>query len=79
MMKYSTYTWDLVQAFDSASATPCKTAATLIPSVQTINQKNAKNPEMKLTPNKSYRIGMQKKNVSRTLLFTDSSRMKPSI
>ena len=32
MMKYSTYTWDLVQALESASPASCKTPATFIDS-----------------------------------------------
>ena len=46
MMKYSTYTWDLVWALKSASPASCKTHL-MIPSTQTINQKKAKNPEMR--------------------------------
>ena len=34
-MKYSTYTWDLVQALESASPASCNL---LVPSTQTINQ-----------------------------------------
>ena len=33
-MKYSTYTWDLVQALESASPAPCKTPATFIDSIR---------------------------------------------
>ena len=46
MMKYSTYTSDLVRALKSASPASCKTHL-MIPSTQTINQKKAKNPEMR--------------------------------
>ena len=48
MMKYSTYTWDLVRALESASSASCKTPAIFtVPSAQTINHKKAKNPEMR--------------------------------
>ena len=44
MMKYSTYTWDLVWALESASPVSCKTPATFIDSIRpSINQKKAKN------------------------------------
>ena len=33
MMIYSTYTWDLVQALESASLASCKTPATFIDSI----------------------------------------------
>ena len=47
-MKYSTYTWDLVWVLESASPASCKTITSLlIRSAQTINQKKAKNPEMR--------------------------------
>ena len=40
MMKYSVYTWDLVQALDSVSPASCKTLVTFIDSIaQTTNQK----------------------------------------
>ena len=38
MMKYSTYTWDLVQALESASPASCKTAAAFIDSIRPSNQ-----------------------------------------
>ena len=48
MMKYSTYTWDLAWALESASPASCKTSATFIDSIRPkINQKKAKNPEMR--------------------------------
>ena len=48
MMKYSSYTWHLVRTFDSAFPASCKGQPhLLIPSAQTINQKIAKNPEMR--------------------------------
>ena len=37
MMKYSTYTWDLVRAFESASPASCKTPATFIDSIRPNN------------------------------------------
>ena len=49
MMRYSTYTWNLVQSIESASSPSCKTQPhLLIPSDQTVNQKKAKNPEIRL-------------------------------
>ena len=57
MMIYSPYTWNLVGTLEPASpASSCKAPATfidsiwphsLIPSAQTINQKKAKNPDMR--------------------------------
>ena len=38
MMKYSTYTWDLMQALKSASRAPLKTPATFIDSARSNNQ-----------------------------------------
>ena len=38
MMKYSTYTWDLVRAFESASPASCKRPATFIDSICPKNQ-----------------------------------------
>ena len=37
MMKYSTYTWDLVRALESASPASCKTPATCIDSIRPKN------------------------------------------
>ena len=64
MMKYSTYTWDLVQALESASPASCKTPATLIPSAKAINQKKPKNPEMRFNSQQivSYCLGLRTKN-----------------
>ena len=48
MMKYSTYTWDLVRALQSAWAASSKTPATFIDSISTSNYpEKAKNPEMR--------------------------------
>ena len=48
MMKYSTYTWDLVQALSQDSLPPARHQPHfMIPSAKTINQKKAKNPEMR--------------------------------
>ena len=47
-MKYSTYTWDMVPALESASPASCKTPPTLIPSGQTNSLKKTKNPEMRV-------------------------------
>ena len=38
MMKYSTYTWELVRALQSASPASCKTPATFIDSIPPNNQ-----------------------------------------
>ena len=38
MMKYSTYTWDLVKVLESASPGSCKTPATFIDSICPNNQ-----------------------------------------
>ena len=47
MMKYKTYTWDLVHALESAFPASCKTPATSIESIRPISQpwKYKKNPE----------------------------------
>ena len=37
MMKYSTYTWDLVRALESASPASCKTPAKFIDSIHPYN------------------------------------------
>ena len=37
-MKYSTYTWDLVRALESASPSSCKTPATFIDSIRPNNK-----------------------------------------
>ena len=44
-MIYSTYTWDLVQAFESAFLASCKTPDPLTLSAQTIIQEETENPE----------------------------------
>ena len=55
MMKYSVYTWDLVQALDSASPASCKTLVTFIDSIaQTTNQKKKRTQKCNSSPNKSY-------------------------
>ena len=38
MMKYSAYTWNLVQALESASTASCKTPATFIDFIRPDNQ-----------------------------------------
>ena len=60
MMKYPTYTWDLVQALESASSVSCKTPATFLdfPSTQTINQEETIIPGKRSNPNKSYHIAL---------------------
>ena len=49
MMKYSTYTWDLVWALESASPASCKTPAKNTDSIRPNNQpgRKSKNPEMR--------------------------------
>ena len=44
MMENSTYTWDLMQALESASPARHQLRP-LIPSIQTINQEEAQNPK----------------------------------
>ena len=65
MMKYSTYTWDLVRALESASLPPARHQPhLLIPSAQTINQKKAKNPEIRFNSQQiiSNCLGLQTQN-----------------
>ena len=65
MMKYSTYTWDLVRALESASLPPARHQPhLLIPSAQTINQKKAKNPEMRFNSQQIvlYCLGLHTQN-----------------
>ena len=46
MMENLTYTWDLVQAFESVSPAPCRHQPhALIPYIQAINQEGAQNPK----------------------------------
>ena len=49
MMKYLTYTWDLVQALESASPASCRTLATLIDFIppKQLTRKKGKNPEIR--------------------------------
>ena len=57
MMKYYTYTWDLLEVYESAFLASFKTQATPIdPPAQSINQQATKNSEKDQTPNKSYHI-----------------------
>ena len=44
-MIYSTYTWDLVQALESAFLASCKTPATSIDSICSIIHEETENPE----------------------------------
>ena len=63
MVKYSTYTWDLVWTL--ASASPARHEPhLLIPSAQTINQKKKKNPEMRFNSQQivSYCLGLRTQN-----------------
>ena len=65
MMKYSTYTWDLVRALESASLPPARHQPhLLIPSAQTINQKKPKNPEIRFNSQQlvSYCLGLRIQN-----------------
>ena len=65
MMKYSTYTWDLVRTLDSASPASCKTPATFINSIRP-NKKSEKikNPEMRFNFQQivSYCLGLRTQN-----------------
>ena len=57
MMKYSTYTCDLVQALELASPNSCMTPATFIDSIRPHNSpEKSKEPrnQPNSTPNKSY-------------------------
>ena len=59
------YTWDLVWALESASPASCKTPTTFIDSIrQKINQKKAKNPEMRFNSQQivSYCLGLRTQN-----------------
>ena len=65
MVKYSTYTWDLVRALGSASPAFWKTPATFIDvSTQTSNHKKAKNPEIWFNSQQivSYCLGLRTQN-----------------
>ena len=64
MMKYSNYTRDLVLALEFASPDSCKTPATFIDSIRPINQKKAKNLEIRFTSQQivSYCHGLGKQN-----------------
>ena len=50
MMKYSTYTWDLVRALESVSPASCKTPATFIDSIR---------PDKQPEKNKNHRDEIQ--------------------
>ena len=66
MMKYSTYTWDLVQALSQDSLPPARHQPHfMIPSAKAINQKKAKNPEMRFNSQQivSYCIGLCTQNL----------------
>ena len=65
MMIYLTYTWDLVGALELTSLPPARHQPhLLIPSAQTINQKKAKNPEMRFNSQQivSYCLGLRTQN-----------------
>ena len=65
MIKYSTYTWDLVPTLELASPASCKRQTTFIDSIRLNNQpKKAKNPEMRFSSQKivSYCLGIGKQN-----------------
>ena len=51
MMKYSTYTWDLVRAIQSAFPASCKTPATLINSICPYNS-----PEKRKEPRNEIQL-----------------------
>ena len=64
-MKYSTYTWDLVLAIESASPASRKTPVTFNDSIRPKdNQKKAKNPEMRFSSQQivSYCLGLHIQN-----------------
>ena len=64
-MKYSTYTWDLGQALESASPASCKTPATFIDSIRPIKRpEKTKNPEMRFNFQQivSYCLGLHTQN-----------------
>ena len=65
MMKYSTYTWDLVRTLESASPASCKTPATFIDTIRP-NKKpeKTKNPEMRFDFQQivSYCLGLRTQN-----------------
>ena len=64
-MKYSTYTWDLVRALESASPTSCKTPATFIDSIRQIKEREkTNNPEMRFNLQQIilYRLGLHTQN-----------------
>ena len=65
MMKYSTYTWDLVRSLSQHPLPPERHHPhLLIPYAQTINQKKAKNTEMRLPSQQivSYCLGLCTQN-----------------
>ena len=65
MMKYSTCTWDLVQAIELASTPPARHQPhPLIPSAQTINQEDTKNPGKRSNSQQilSYCLGQRTQN-----------------
>ena len=65
MMKYSTYTWDLVWTLESAPLPPARHQPhLLIPSAQTINHKKPKTPEMRFNSQQivSYCLGLCTQN-----------------
>ena len=65
-MKYSTYAWDLVQAIELTSTASCKRHQPhpLIPSAETINQEETKNPEKRSNSQQilSYCLGQRTQN-----------------
>ena len=57
MMKYSTYTWDLMQALESASHASCKTPIIFIDFIHHNNlPEKVKTQKPSSTPNKLYPI-----------------------
>ena len=81
MMKYSTYTWDLVRALESASPASCKTPATFTDSIrQTINHKKAKNPETRFNSQQivSHCLGLRTQNPGLTEVDLEPSPKRGS-
>ena len=65
MMRCPSYTWDVVPALESASPASCKTPVTFFDSIcANINQKKAKNPEMRLNSQQTvlYCLGLPTQN-----------------
>ena len=65
MIKYSTYTWDLLRPLTQYPLSPARHQPhSLIPSAKTINSKKEKDPEMRLNSQQivSYCLGLRTQN-----------------